>query len=244
MKNNNAIVVTSIIAGVILIISLVAISTLGNSEKDKITIQGTSTIKVMPDIVSVYFNIRTNRTTSSEASNANTLIYNKLENALINEGFSKKDIGTENFNVRSNIYYENGKQKTNGFVATHTLKIEMPSNETSKLSSVVDDGINAGAEVNYINFELSPELQTKYKVKALEEASKDARTKANAVAKGFGKSVGNLLTAKVNNYNYRPWTLYRAPNVGNTAEVKSAVAKINPTNQDITATVSATYKLV
>jgi len=247
MRNNNhhdAIIITSIIAGVILIIALVAISTFGNPGNDKMTVQGTSTIKVMPNIVSVHFKIFTKGITSSEASGANTKIYNKFENALINQGFSKKDMETENFNVRPNFYYENGKQKIDGFIASHLIRIQIPSNETSTISLVVDDGINAGAGINYINFELSPELQTKYKVVALEEASKDAKIKANAVAKGFGKSIGKLLEVKVDNYNYHPWMLYQASNSANGAEARNAVASINPTNKDVTAIISATYKII
>ncbi len=242
-RNNNAIIVTSIIAVVILVIALVAISSFSNPTKDTMTVQGTSTLKVMPDMVSVHFNIQTNGTTSAEANDANSVIYNNLKAALIRDGFSADELGTENFNVYPNTYWDNGKQETNGFVASHMVKLEFSANETDKLSLVVDDGINAGAGVSYINFELSNSAQNTYKAQAIEAASKDAATKADAVAKGFGKSVGSLVSVSVDNYNYVPWVMYSASAGATSQEVKAAAADINPTSQDVTATVSATYKL-
>ena len=100
-KDNNAIVVTSIIAGVVLVVALVALFLFnGNLNMDNtVTVQGMSTVKVTPDRVSVYFNIQTNGTTSKEASDRNTEIYRDLEVALLVEGFNREDIRTESFNV-------------------------------------------------------------------------------------------------------------------------------------------------
>ncbi len=247
-KENNAIVVTSIIAGVVLVIALVALFTfqgLVSHGDDTLTVQGTSTLKVMPDVVSVHFTIQTNGSTSAEANDANSKIYDALKTALIRDGVESSKIGTENFNVYPNSYYDYQKGKTinNGFVAVHSVKIEFSANETDRLSLIVDDGINAGAGVSYINFELSPVLESQYKAQALEEASQDAKIKADAVAKGFGKNAGKLVSVSVNNYNYMPWVMYSASGVGNNAEAKTAAADISPTTQDITASVSATYRL-
>ena len=246
-KNNNAIALTSIIAGVSLVVARVALFTYGRQgsvEEDTLTVQGVSTIKVLPDWVSVYFIIQTNGTTSAEASEDNNEIYNRLYNALIRDGFKNSEIGTESFNVYPNTYYDNGAQRTDGFIAAHQVKVEFSTNETGKISLVVDDGINAGAGVSYINFELSTNLQNQYKAQALEEASIDAKAKADAVAKGFGKSVGKLVTVSVDNYNYYPWVMYSAEGVRSDSSAKLAAQNINPTTQDVTAMISATYKLV
>lgn len=248
-KENNAIVVTSIIAGVVLVIALFALLTFQgfvDHGEDTMTVQGTSTLKVMPDVVSVHFTIQTNGTTSAEANDANAKIYNALKNALIRDGIEVSKIGTENFNVYPNSYYDYGKGKTinDGFVAAHSVKVEFSANETDRLSLVVDDGINAGAGVSYINFELSSGLQEQYKAQALEAASKDARVKADAVAKGFGKSTGKLVSISVESYNYMPWVMYSAMNSGSAVDAKTAAADISPTTQDVTASVSATYKLI
>ena len=244
-KDNNAIVVTSIIAGVVLVVALVALFVVnGNSNmSNTVTVQGISTIKAMPDRVSVYFNIQTNGTTSKEASDRNSEIYNSLEIALLLKGFDRKEIGTENFNVYPNVYYDDGRQVTKGFIASRTVKLEFSSEDSTKLTSAVDAGINAGAGISYINFELSSDIQSEYKAKALEEASKDARIKADSVASGFGKRIGRLVSVSVDEYNYMPWVMYSGTgSLDMGAEARIAAENIRPTTQDITAIVSATYK--
>ncbi|MCR4327745.1 MAG: SIMPL domain-containing protein [Nanoarchaeota archaeon] len=244
-KENNAIVVTSIIAGVVLVIALTALFMYGGQsslQKDTVTVQGTSTVKVIPDIVSVHFYIETEGETSSEASDANTKIYNKLVSSLLLEGFSMSEIGTENYQVYPNTYWEGQNMVTEGFIATRSIKVVMSATENNKLTSAVDAGIESGAGISFINFELSQELQNENKAEALELASKDAKDKADAVARGFGKNVGRLVSVSVNDYGYYPWVAYSEDSGMGTA---SAVAgKIVPTEQDISATVSAVYKLI
>jgi uncharacterized protein YggE len=246
-KENTPIVVTSIIAGVILVIALAALLILGNqgpSNENTMNVQGTSTVRVLPDRVSVYFNVQTNGTTTAEANDANTVIYNRLYAALISDGFNESQIGTQSFNVYPNTIYDSssGRSKTEGFTATHMVKVEFPANETNRLSSVVDNGINAGAGVSSVDFELSQGLQNQYKAQAIELASQDAETKAEALAKGFGKNVGDLVSVSVDSYNYMPWVAYSAGTVAS-SEVMSAVKSIQPTEQDVTASVTAIYKL-
>src|SRR5271157_4891541 len=72
-KENHAIIITSILAGTIIILALLALFVFIPmfSSTNTMTVDGTSTIKVLPDIVAVSFNIQTNGTNSSAANDAN-----------------------------------------------------------------------------------------------------------------------------------------------------------------------------
>ena len=246
-KENNAIVITSIISGVVLLIALYAMFTFSDStSKDVVTVNGISTVKATPDLVVVYFTIETKGTTSSEAKDANTVILNKLKEGLVAQGFAEEDLTTENFNIYPNTYYESGKQKQDGYIASHSLKIELDTDMMDKLTSVVDAGVNAGAGISYINFELTLESQAKYKAQALEEAAKDAQVKADAVASGFGKTAGKLVSVSVSEFGYYPWNVYSARGVSSLEDatiVKEAAVNIQPSEEEISASVSATFKL-
>lgn len=247
-KENTPIVVTGIVSGTIILLALLSLFIfvpMSTSTQNTVTVQGTSTVKVVPDLVTVYFNIQTNGTTSSEANDANSVIYNNMKTSLLALGFNDSQIGTQYFNIYPDYTYDqNGKRTNNGYTATHTVEIEMSANNTDLLGKAVDAGITAGAGISSINFELSSALQKTYKNQAIEEASQDAKTKADAVASGFGKSIGKLVNVNVDNYNYMPWVMYSgAGTVAEASTVKSAAASISPSTQDVTATVSATYKL-
>ncbi len=247
-RDNKAIVITGIISGVILIVALVFL--LGNSvsspsSENSITVQGVSTLKVMPDLVSINFNIETRANTSSEAKEKNSEILNNLIDSLVLEGFNREDIVTENFNVYQDYIWEDGNRKDKGFVANHYVVVEVSSDELDKLGLIVDTGVDAGALVNSIDFKLSQELQNEYKAEAMKLAAEDAKIKAEAVAIGFDKKVGRLVNAQVSDFNYYPWNVYSKAYGGAVDEmvVRDVASNIQPGEKEVGASISATYQL-
>lgn len=241
--------ITLIIVGaVILLAVLAAIFFKSNSTDNTITVNGEATAEVAPDLITVYFNVQTKGTTSQEASDANTLIVNKLTDNLVALGFSKDDLQTQSFNIYPEYDYSNG-QKLLDYIATNSLKIEIPVSQKDKTSSVVDAGTNAGAGISYINFELTPALQQQAKTAAIRNASADANVKAQAIADGFNKRLGRLVSVSLDQFNYYPRVLYASSDssgggVSSAPEAKSAATNINPSSQEVSASVTATYKLV
>jgi len=253
-KEHNAIVVTSIIAGVVLIIAILALTTFSGivpNSKNSVTVQGSAQIKATPDLVSVYYDIETTGKTASEAKAAEDVIYQKLVDALVVQGFEKSEIQTQNFNVYPNTYWDSAtqKQKTDGYKASHNIKLELSVDKMDGLTSVVDAGINSGAGISYINFELTQESQSKYKAQALELAAKDAQIKADSVASGFNKKAGKLISVQVDSFNYYPWNVYTAKAdasgsvLGSSSSAVEAATNIQPSDQEISASVSATFRL-
>ena len=206
-KENHGIVITSIIAGVVLVIALLALFVFkpaNMSSGNTVTVQGVSEIKVMPDLVTVYFTIETKGNTSAEATKANNDIYDDLVEEMILAGFEKEDIKTQSFNVYPYTYWDDKerKSKTDGYRAMHYLKVELSSDEMDEISSVIDAGVEAGAGINYINFELTQASQNTYKAQALKQASEDATIKANSIASGFGKTAGRLVSVQTSDFWY------------------------------------------
>src|SRR3989339_650197 len=189
MTKNTAVQITIIISVVVLIIAfstLYIFNSAVNPEKNSINVQGLATVKAMPDVISVYFNIETTGNTSEEAEDAD------------------------------------------------------------KLGSIIDAGANAGAGISYINFELSQKLQNQYKAEAMKLAAEDARIKAEAVAEGFNKEVGDLISTSVNDFGYYPWNVYSTRGMGvaeDYALAKVEATNIQPGEKEVTASVSATFEL-
>lgn len=249
-KENNAIVITSIIAGVVLLIAILYLfvfnSVISPSTGNSVTVEGISTIKAMPDLISVYITIESKGATSSEATTANTQIYEDLVEEMIIAGFEEDDLTTESFSVYENVYWENGKEKTDGYIAYHSLKVELTSEKMSEVSSVVNAGINSGAEISYINFELSQASQSAYKAEALKLASEDAKIKAGAIASGFDMEVGKILSIQTSDFGYYPWNVYTAKGASiseDSVTARETAITINPSEEEITASVTATFRI-
>jgi hypothetical protein len=245
MKIDKSITITVIIVAAVLLAVNMFLGSI-NPQTDTVNVQGVSKIKVVPDLMTINFNIETTGADSKTAKDANSKILNNLIEALMLQGFEREEIQTQNFNVYPDYEYSSeGKRTELGYRATHSVSIELPIDDSDKSGAVIDAGVNAGAGVSYINFELTQESQSKYKAQAMKLAAIDARTKAEAVAEGFDKRVGDLVSTSVNDFGYYPWNVYSSAGSyeKDAVALESVRTNIQPTEQEISASVTAVYKL-
>lgn len=244
--------ITLIISATIIFVALIGIYTifqLNPITSNVISVKGDATIKVVPDLITVYFDIQSKGTTAKEAEDKNSEIVNKLINDLVNKGFDEKDIKTQNFNVYPNYVWDGRTQSTNGYIASHSLKIELSTESTNKVGEVIDSGVESGASISYINFELQEATENLYKAEALKLATTDAKIKAEAIAEGLGKKVGKIVSVSDSSFNYSPWEVYAKAEGGvssdsaSAQEARVATTNIQPSEQEIYAQVSVSYRL-
>ena len=248
---DKSIQMTLIIAVTILIIfgigAMMVYNVMPTNLKNTITVSGSSTLDVTPDLVTVYFNVETNGSPAQIAKDENAKIVDDVITDLVKKGFAREDIQTLNFNIYPWQTWENGRTVDRGYKASHQIRIELKENKFSIVGDVIDAGADAGAQISSINFELSQDKQNEYKAQALKEAGEEARIQAESAAEGVGKSIGAVVKLSVDDYNYRPWGIYATASYGGMEDVamaKEAVTNIAPSTQEVTGTVSVTYKLV
>ena len=234
---------TLIIVGGVLLAIILIFGFLNTSIYSKtISSTGTATIEVLPDFVTVYFSVDTKGVTAKEASDKNSEIVDNMKSALIAAGIEEDEIKTQNFNVYPNYDYSGSTQRITGYNAQHSLKVEIAVEEKDKLGSVIDAGIGAGAGISYINYELNEENQKLYKVEAIKLATEDAKTKAEALAEGSGSSLGSLISVSSSEWGYAPWMAASEDAVKGSSGAEIATS-ITPSEQQISATVSTTFRI-
>lgn len=241
-----SITITLIIVVGILILGIAGFtvfSSMINPLENKISVTGQSAIKSMPDLVAIYFTSTVNAETSSKATEKNAEIVENLRTALIKKGLENKEIQTLNFNVYEDFDYTNSGRKSKGFIATQTIRVVISTEDSSKIGEVIDAGIEAGVPVAYINFELSQDLENEYKSESIKLAAEDARIKAESVAEGLNKKVGSLVSVSVNEFGYYPWRMYDAIAGATKEEIKSATTNIQPSEQEISSSVTAIFRI-
>ncbi len=238
-------IVLIIVLGVVLIAGMgyMAFSSLLPS-KNTITGNGEATIEVVPDLVKVYFNVETEGETSKEAKDENAEIVDDLIFNMVREGFDRDDIQTLNFNIYPEYSWDDEKRELDGYKATHTIIVEISTQDTDKIGDAIDAGVDAGANINYINFELSQEKTNQYKAEAIELAAEDARLKAKALADGLDKELGKLVSVSDGSFGYSPWRIYETTAAVDSVEMaKQATTNIQPGEQEISARVTAVFKI-
>jgi uncharacterized protein YggE len=211
-----------------------------------VSAQGTGTIEVVPDTVSVNINIETRNTTAVLAQEMNKQISDQLLFELVKIGFDMNELKFVNINSYPEYDWRSGQQTFKDFVVSQQLVVK--TNETSKVPKIVDAAINAGALVSYINFEISDAKQSELKADAMTAASKDAKNKAQAIAAGQGKKLGRLVSLQNLDYGYGGpmpyYTMDAAKEMASAnAEARVMAIDIAPNSQEITASVAVTYKL-
>jgi uncharacterized protein YggE len=240
--------ITAIISVTAILITLLIIYTIFQFiPTQTISVAGQSQIDVTPNLITINFNLESRATTATEAKDTNTVKYNDFVSALENLAITEDQIKTNSFNVYVDYIWQNGVRKDNGYVAAHSIQIELPTEESEKVGNIIDSGVNSGALISYINFELSKELEKEKKLEATLKATEDAKTKAEAMAQGLGKSLGKIVSVSDSSFDYYPWPLYSRGEDMAVAEAgsmaKEAIQSINPSDQTVYASVNVVYKI-
>jgi hypothetical protein len=245
---DNSVKIALIIVSAIVLLAFVGIGIYFNAKLgNTVNVNGLATVKAVPNLISVYFNVETSGNTTKEANDKNSEIVDNILTELIKIGIDRKNITTENFNVYEDYQWNGRTQTLNGYKATHSIRVLLATSDTGKIGDVIDAGVNEGAKINYINFELSQDEQNKYKAQALEQATKDAKIKAESIASGLGKKVGKIVSVSDNTFDYYPWPIYAASGASSSetaAMAKSATTNIQPGERDISAQVNVVFKIV
>ncbi len=244
MKLDKSITITLIIVLGVIILALIGFMFVNSlSSANTITTTGEASIKVMPDLVGVYFNVETKAATGQEAKDKNAEIVDKMISSLLEKEFLREAIQTYGFNIYQDYKWVNNNMIEDGFKASHSLKVELSTEDSNKIGGVIDAGVDAGANLNYINFELSQEKQNEYKAKAIKLAAEDARIKAESMAEGLGRKLGRLVSVSDASFGYQPWLTYSSrEGIVNIEEAKASTS-IQPGEQEIYSSVTAVFKI-
>jgi len=247
MKNqiDKSVLITLIIVGGVLILGVMGFIFANSTVYAKtVSSTGTATIEVVPDLVVVYFNIQTTGSTSSVADDKNSEIYEKMKSDILALGFGEDEIQTESYSVYPEYDWSSGTQKLKDYIAVHSVKMKIPIGNKDKIDEVISAGIDAGSGISYLNYELTDENQSKYKIDAIKMATEDARKKAEALALGSQSKLGKLVSVSTSDFGYVPWLAYSADAGSITKENSGEIeSRITPSTQEISSAVTVIFRI-
>ena len=237
--------ITGIIVLGVIIVAVIGFFGFSNlsSSNNVVSSTGEARIEVLPDNVGIYFSVKTSADTSKEATEDNAEIVESLINNLVDLGIEREEIQTQNFNVYPKYVWSGGARREDGYEATHNLKVGISADDSSKIGEIIDAGVSAGAAINRISWELTQESQNNYKAEAIKLAAEDARIKAESIAEGLGKNLGRVVSTSESSFGYSPWLIYEDSVGAGASGAKVATTNIQPSEQEIYASVRATFKI-
>ena len=199
-----------------------------------INVSGTGIISAKPDMGRVNLGIVIEGASANESQSKNNEISNKIIDSIKATGVNEEDIQTIEYSINPIYKYEEGKPPIiTGYQTVHMLNINVYDIE--KIGAVIDAGTTAGANrVGGISFDIKDKKSLE--MKALEEAVKDARKKADTALAAESEKVIKLISMNVGNES-----LPIMPPRSKSDLTGSSSTQLMPGQLEIVVTVSATF---
>lgn len=165
-----------------------------------ITVTGEGSVEVVPDIALINFGVSFMDLDPQKAMDGLTTKANAIVKTLTDLGIAKEKIKTSNLSLYPVYSYnpQTGKSTLEGYRASESFVVEVSISDAGKtLSSVVKAGVS---EIGGISFDSSN--RDALKLKAIENAMKNATDKANASLKGSSYKITGIKSISIEQVNY------------------------------------------
>ncbi len=210
------------------------------AEGPTLSVVGTGTADLEPDIAYIYVGVHTELPSASEAMGENNAQTQRVIEALTAFGIDAKDIRTTNFSIWPFDKYDPVTGTSTGekyYSVDNTVYVTVRDLDT--LGDLLDTVITAGANtVNSIQFDVADKDAALKQARA--DAIADAAEKAQELAEAAGLQVGDIRTISFTDSQFYP--VFDGRGGGGGGEAASAVP-IQPGQLTFTVTVSVTYEL-
>jgi uncharacterized protein len=210
--------------------------------QNTISVNGSGSVKIVPDQAMVDIGVVTEKPTTQDAVNENNKISDQVISAIkkINaEGLTIETIG---FNLNPLYDYSNPKNPPIIYAYQVTSTIEVKTSDLKQIGEIIAKATESGAtNISSIGFDLTDSTKKKAKNDALTEAAKDANDKAAAIAGSLGLNIDKV------SYIIESGTTYPGPLLTMLSASDKIAAQVTPTQilpQEIEVTASITVVFI
>ena len=234
-----AIVALLIVAVVAVINQPSADVTLGGSDQSGLSVNGTGSVAVIPDVARLELGVEVTAKTVAQARSSAAEAMDEIMASLKANGVDEKDVQTRYFSIYPQYNYRNETApEITGFAVNNQVTVTV--RELDTVSDVLDDAIAAGGDfvrVNGISFTVDDPEQ--FLDDARKKAVENAREHAETLASAAGVSVGGVRSISESSGGYYPpeprFSMDTAAAGGSTA--------ISPGEQDLTISVFVVFDI-
>lgn len=205
-----------------------------------ISVAGTGTVLIKPDVVRVMLGVQGKAATVVEAQKQTADKSAALTDALKQAGVKDEDIKTADYSINPDYIYQNGQPpRLTGYNVNNRLEVTL--RDISKAGNILDAAGAVGTtEIGGITFTLSDTSEALKQARSA--AMADARLKADQLAASGKVSVGNVLRITENTESQPP-----TPRTFNSVAPGAAAAPVSTVIEagqlKVTVNVSVTYSI-
>ena len=167
-----------------------------------LTMNGVGSAQIAPDMAEITLGVITEAKDAAKAHSDNAAQAARVQAAVKALGVAERDIQTMRYDF-SPIYEvkDNGRSVTTGYTVTNAVVVKVRN--LANVGKVIDAALANGAN-RVDSLEFSASDPSAAKDAALADAARDARSKADAVARALGVHVVRVLTIHADAQSYTP----------------------------------------
>jgi uncharacterized protein YggE len=187
---------------------LAACGALPGSQQRSLSVTGTGSVNVVPDVVTVSLGVQTVSSNIAQAVADNNRRAGQVQQAAREAGVADADIQTVYFYVTPQQQYDTSGNPTGIVTYWVDNTINVTLRQTDKLGELLQAAIDAGANsVQSVSFSVDDPSQAEDQ--ARQEAMDDARGRAEMLATAAGATLGEPISISTNVYLPGPTASYR-----------------------------------
>jgi uncharacterized protein len=256
MKNQKIITATIAVLVIAVTFGSVALSPAADAQEEvtpfpsrekTISVTGTATTKVQPDLVNIQFGVETQEATAKQALEANSALMNTVIAAIKKTGVSESEISTSSLTIYP--VYDHYEDKTTGLYTQELIGYRVSNVITVKTKNldlaapIIDGAVASGANrVDSVYFTLSEETHLKIKDDLIGKAVANAKSKAEKALGPLDHKIIGVKAVSLSEFAIPyPIPMYKA-----TFDYAEAASMPVPTpvftsNQDVTTSASVVF---
>jgi uncharacterized protein len=211
-----------------------------SEERPAIVVTGNCFRSVTPDLIEVVVGVRSRNADAQKAVGAAAPTYDKLLKAMKNLKLKNAEFNTTDMGVNKISQWERDRQVDKGFEARYFFAVS--TSETSRAGEIFKIAKDGGAnEVNGPSFRLSKSLRQKEYESCLEEATGNARSKANVIAKAMGVEISGKGIVREEGAGTRPTGQPRFAEAMMMKDASGGAPEVESKKEDVEVTLNAAF---
>lgn len=206
-----------------------------------LVVSGQGKVTVTPDIAKVSFGITENGSSLKKVQDSVNTKSKSLTDAIKKLGILEKDIKTISYNVYPQYDWTSTNNKITGYQVSTSYEVTIKDFDLVNDALVIATSEGANIAGN-VSFEINDSTKTEKMNEARVIAVKNAKDKAEGLAKAAGITLGKVVNVSESQENNS--RMYAVPMAGGGLETKDvANPDIQPGTTDLDVTVSLSYEV-
>jgi uncharacterized protein YggE len=217
----------------------VAAQTPSPEPEHTLSVSGTGSVKVKPDVADVTVGVTIQRDTAGDAAQDAANVMDAVITAIRALGIAEEDIQTSSLSLSPIYDYDRSPYRLVGYTATNLVTVTV--RDITQSGPVIDAATGAGAtDVNSIAFRL--EDHTAAEAEAREQAVLAARAKADTIVAAAATQITGIISIAETSAPI-PYPVFYGRDAAGAAEDAAAPTPVLPGTVEISVTVSIVYSI-